>query len=305
MIQELIAADNWDKARELSQDKVFYIIHVMPPGNGMFSNVAHVLEQAVVAEKLSLLPIVDMYKFKTLYNEDFTFNNFKTLYKEDFTLNAYEYYFNQLCDYSLDHAYNSQLILGNPKPNCKLMYPPLDVAIERYKKYFKPKEYILRIVESFRKDHFDSKKVLGIHWRGGDMKTAPRHHTPPSEHDIINATYNILNNQHVDKIFVATEQQRYLDILKKRFGSMLLYTDYYRTYENINAYWVTPQPRKFHMYKLGLEIIIDALLLSHVDYLIAGGVDGVANGSNVSLTAQILNGGKYKQVVTIYNGLNA
>lgn len=297
MIHKFIADGDWNKAIELSVGKVFYVVHRKTGGSGMFSNVAHVLEQAAVADKLSLIPIVDMKKYKTVYNERKNSVNG--------TFNAWEYYFEQLCDYSLEHVYrDSQFIIGNPSPNIKLMYPDMDIATERYKKFFKPKAYILELVDSFRRANFDSKKVLGVHWRGGEMKTQPGHHVPPSERDIINSIKSILDNYPVDNIFLVTEQQHYLDIIIKKFGNIVSYTDYFRVYEPDNAYKISPYPRELHMYKLGLEVIVDTLLLSHVDYLIAGGRDGVADGSNVSRTAQILNARKYKQVMTIYNGIN-
>jgi hypothetical protein len=62
------------------------------------------------------------------------------------------------------------------------------------------------------------------------------------------------------------------------------------------------------MYHLGLDVLKDALLLSRCHYLLAGGRDGVASGSNVSRMAQVMNmagkDGVYRHVDLIWNGMN-
>jgi hypothetical protein len=84
---------------------------------------------------------------------------------------------------------------------------------------------------------------------------------------------------------------------------MVLHTAAFRTYD-VNAYYIRPYPRPLHMYHLGLDVLKDALLLTRADYLLAGGANGLAVGSNVSLMAQVWNAGAYKHVELVDNGIN-
>jgi hypothetical protein len=58
------------------------------------------------------------------------------------------------------------------------------------------------------------------------------------------------------------------------------------------------------MYHLGLDVLKDVLLLARADYLLAGGTDGVASGSNVSRMAQVWNADTYQHIELIWNGVN-
>jgi hypothetical protein len=84
---------------------------------------------------------------------------------------------------------------------------------------------------------------------------------------------------------------------------MVVHTAAFRTYD-LNAYHIRPYPRPLHMYRLGLDVLKDAMLLAQADYLLAGGTNGLAVGSNVSLMAQVWNAGAYNHVELIDNGIN-
>jgi hypothetical protein len=51
-------------------------------------------------------------------------------------------------------------------------------------------------------------------------------------------------------------------------------------------------------------VLKDTLLLARADYLLAGGANGLAVGSNVSLMAQVWNADAYKHIELIDNGIN-
>lgn len=57
------------------------------------------------------------------------------------------------------------------------------------------------------------------------------------------------------------------------------------------------------MYHLGRELLVDTLLLSQCDYLLAGGMGGLAFGSGVSMMAQVFNDNTYKHIELVYNGI--
>ena len=112
---------------------------------------------------------------------------------------------------------------------------------------------------------------------------------------MIKYTDQILQEYDVDRIFVVTEEQSYLDLYVKRYGNKVLYNDSYRTYR-VNSYNI--QPRDDHRYKLGLEVLVDSLMLSKCRGLLCG-------DSNVSEFARFANNNRYEFVYKIYNGVNS
>lgn len=99
----------------------------------------------------------------------------------------------------------------------------------------------------------------------------------------------------IDRIFMVTEDQGYLDLFKNKYGDRLLHTGSFRTI-NTNAYKMNP--RDNHRYMLGLEVLVDTFLLSKCVGLLCG-------DSNVSQLARFINNGKYEFVYQIVNGTNS
>ena len=85
----------------LNKDKTFYIIK-RTPGTGLFSNVVFVLNHLEIAKKYNFVPIVDMENFKTIYNER------QKIYK---TNNSWNYYFENVSEYTLEEAYKSNKVI--------------------------------------------------------------------------------------------------------------------------------------------------------------------------------------------------
>ena len=55
-------------------------------------------------------------------------------------------------------------------------------------------------------------KILGVHFRGSTYKTARGHAFPLTVHLMIKNINNLINNYNYEKIFVVTEEDRYLKI---------------------------------------------------------------------------------------------
>jgi hypothetical protein len=97
----------------------------------------------------------------------------------------------------------------------------------------------------------------------------------------------------IDAIFLVTEERRILMPIAPLFA--VWYCIPPRSEPMISRpYHIRPYPRPLRMYRLGLDTLKDTMLLARVDYLLAGGANGLAVGSNVSLMAQIWNAGTYK-----------
>ena len=56
-----------------------------------------------------------------------------------------------------------------------------------------------------------NKKILGIHFRGTDQKTAPRHPLPATKKQMTNLIDSLNSKHNYDKIFLATEEKDYHD----------------------------------------------------------------------------------------------
>ena len=280
----------------LNPDKFFYVIWRESPGGGFFSNVFHVLSHLMYAWDLGLTPVVDMENFSTFYNEQSVIAS---------TKNAWEYYFTQPSRFSLRDVYKSKRVVfcygsGGSAFGAYYNFVKAGKMAERFL-HVQPS--VLAEVEAFRKEHFENRSVLGVHFRGQEMKTAKGHPAPPTEAQMLERTRELLQRFSIDKIYIVSEDQGYVDLFKNEFRERVLCTDSFRTHGE-NAYKMPPTVRSLHMYNLGREILRDTLLLSQTDYLLASGKGELAFGSGVSLMAQLWNGGRYRHMELVYNGIN-
>jgi len=137
--------------------------------------------------------------------------------------------------------------------------------------------------------------VLGVHFRGQEYRVAPDHPLPPTRRQMIPRAEALVAKYSYEKVFIATEEQAYVDLFRSVFGSRIICTDAFRTYDT-NGYTIYPRPN--HKYQLGLDILRDTLLLARCNALLC-------SGSNVAEFAQFFNAGRYEVVSKIDNGLNS
>ena len=191
----------------LNKDKTFYIIK-RTPGTGLFSNVVFVLNHLEIAKKYNFVPIVDMENFKTIYNER------QKIYK---TNNSWNYYFENVSEYTLEEAYKSnKVITVSDKFFHYFKYNMEDLSFQNFiKNNILIKKKFLKISKRFIKQNF-GKKTLGVHFRGTSYKQSPGHPLPATPKQMIKLVKNILKKDDIDKIFIATEEKNYLKIFKKR-----------------------------------------------------------------------------------------
>lgn len=269
-------------------DKVFYVIWRKDMGSGFFSNFSHILCHLKIADMAGMIPVVDFMNYKTLYNEKHPVNE---------TENAWEYYYKKVSEYSLDEVYQSKNVFF-----CSGSYPAfMSFSITNipglyqdvYRKYVCLNHHIEEVLLDYYK--LFSCRVLGVHFRGQEQQLAVGHSFPPTERQMIKYTRDIIEKYDIDKIFVVTEEKSYLDLFISKFGSKVIFTNNFRTYSD-NAY--NMEPREKHRYLLGLEVLIDAHLLSMCSGILCG-------DSNVSEFARFANNNKYEFVYKIYNGINS
>jgi hypothetical protein len=268
--------------------KIFYVIWREKGQTGLFSIVTSTLCHLHIARQLGMVPVVDMEHFRSLYNED---------HPVEGTYNSWEYYFKPVSPYSLEEVYNSKTVAF-----CDGRYPSgyafwLTEAPELqdvYRSYVRIQPSIEEFVDHFEAENFAGARVLGIHFRGQEFRTTPIHPLPATPRQMITRARELLSQGGYEKIFVVTEEQAYLSLLKRVFGSRVIHTHAFRTTE-VNAYEMYARPN--HKYLLGLEVLRDALLLGRCNALLCA-------GSNVAEFAQLYSAGRYDMVSKIDNGLN-
>ena len=242
----------------LNGDKIFYVIK-RTPGTGMFSNITFILNHLKICKKFDFVPIIDMENFHTIYNEKNNVRNNK---------NAWNYYFKNLNKFTLNEVYKSKNVLITDNKFFHFFSYNIDKDIELSKllrneiiinKYLQ-KSY-LKILKKF-----DNENVLGIHFRGTSYKRSAGHPLPATKKQMYNITRNILKKNHIDKIFLVTEEKNYLDFFIKKFGDKVIYLNSaYRSNKN-DAFKI--YPRNLHRYKLGREAILEAMLLSSCKHFV-------------------------------------
>ncbi len=241
-----------------NKNKIFYVIN-RSPGAGFFSNLNFVLNYILYAKKKNYTPIIDMENFPTIYNEEKEiFNN----------LNAWEYYFKKISRYKLSEVYQSKNVIFSTPFLKKGM--TLDISTNKeflkIKKMIKIKNIYNKIAKRFVKNNFKiNKNILGVHLRGTTYKVARNHPFPVPKEMMANIVKQIIKKEKIDKIFLCTEDENYLDYFKKIFRKKLIFFRCYRTNKTdaFNVY-----PRTNHRYKLGKEILIETLILSNCKNLV-------------------------------------
>ena len=258
------------------------------PGGGLFSIFLSVIIILKYIEGKKYTPIIDLENFHTKYNE---------LTKVSNTFNSWEYYFKNLSKIKLDEVYKSKNVIFSENYLDTRKYinlKSLDKFRKIVKKKIKIKRNILNNVNQIYKHKFKNKKIIGLHLRGSDMKITPNHPLPPTLKQTIEIIDNLLLDNY-KKIFLVTEEYEYFSNLKKIYKNKLIYLNSFRTKDS--KIFSHDNMRVLHRYKLGKEILIETLLLSKCDIL-------VASKTNVILSALIFSS-KKKNLVLIDNGINS
>lgn len=143
-------------------------------------------------------------------------------------------------------------------------------------RYIRVKPQVAAKVEAFVQTHFNDHLVIGIHYRGTDkVKEAPR---IPYE-TVCASVQTAINNAKAGKIriFVATDEQAFVDCVRGNFPQLACSCDAIRSTDGTRVH-----DSDENNYRNGEEAIIDCLLLSRCDLLIR-------TESNLGLCATFFN----------------
>lgn len=143
--------------------------------------------------------------------------------------------------------------------------------------YIHVKPEIMEKITQFQIDNFMGKFVISVHYRGTDKIVE----APSVDYNTVFVKVNEIIRTHAGseyKIFVATDEQAFLDFMISRYGARVCY--------NPNAIR-SRNGKPVHMsdcdrYQCGLDAIMDAILLSRGHYLIR-------TSSNLSLWSTFFN----------------
>jgi hypothetical protein len=152
-------------------------------------------------------------------------------------------------------------------------------------KYIRPKEEIRCAIERFRQEHFRG-YTIGLHLRGpgrrhGGTQQLRKRHTLKNGvpfHLYFRCVDQLLRLHPEARVFVCSDSEMVIDECRCAYGKKIL------TYGSIRSSVgeMHQQAGKYSGYRLGMDVIIEAYLLSQTDYLVHG-------NSNVSNFVLCLN----------------
>lgn len=271
-----------------NKDKVIYIIHCFSDKYGFFATHRATLLALLFADKCDMVPVVE-------YGTNFLYSDSK--YSHDFDKDPFEYYFKQPSSVSLKSAYKSAKVIHSHPMHVYFMELMLNGKCGTYdtKKNFyiettkMHKKYIHlnNKTQTYINDSINSiiggTRVLGVHARGSDFKRKYNiHPIYVTSDEYLKAIKKELMNNSWNKIFLATDDFKMLKVFEKEFGNKLLYYSDVKRTNGQTSVAFTKSKRKYHQYRLGLEVLRDVYTLSSCRGFIAG-------ISQVSICTRIIN----------------
>ncbi|WP_422008417.1 hypothetical protein [Roseivirga pacifica] len=172
--------------------------------------------------------------------------------------------------------------------------------------YIRPKEHILKKVESFIATQFKASFIIGIHIRGSDFAYAK-----PTPIQAYFEEVDRLVDERNDKdyqIYVATDQSQYLDEFEKRYSGKVIYLNAVRSDNHIAPF----RFEEISGYQKGEEVLLDILLLSKCQQILKGAAATgelalwFCNHNNITDFAlqSEFNKKKYSELESTYSQLN-
>lgn len=162
-------------------------------------------------------------------------------------------------------------------PNGNPDFTDREEAHRLINKYIRFRPHIQKKITLFMQDHFHGNYIIGIHYRGTDNKESE---FVPFEQVAYRVKKKIqtlrLRNY---KIFLATDEQRFLEYMIDEFGDHLCYLkDAFRGVTDVGIH----QDPNLNKYKAGEDAVLDCILLSRCDLLFR-------TASNLSLWSTFFN----------------
>lgn len=197
--------------------------------------------------------------------------------------NPFEYYFEpkftlknemKIIDFPKNHWNIPFFEYGRLNLQYKEIYKKIK---DKFYNDYKIKNDILLFVNNFYETHFKEKRVLGVQIRMTDMMET--NHNQPKFNYFITKIIEIISDNQIDKIFIASDNNECIKNLIEIFNDKEII--YIENIERVNPFNDTRGPhdrintegeiynnRKYHNYLCGKEAIQDVLLLAKCNYLL-------------------------------------
>lgn len=230
------------------------------------------------------------------------YHNPDKLYYIDFTTSVYKTRDDNVWDYFFEQPYTnikpkpeetegkvgiifdqaSEFIWRNIEPNTPEEIQKRRIKFsEIIKKYIVLKPNVQKKVDDFVEKNFKGKRVLGVHFRGTDHPNKK-----PMDHYLQVVKEKLVD---YDVLFVSSDEHDRFRLTEIVFKDKVVYYDSIRS-PNENPlnipYYYTHYPRNGtfeYQYKIAEDVIIEAFLMSKVDYLLC------CEASNVNYFARAIN----------------
>lgn len=212
---------------------------------------------------LGTLYLYDAGKLDNLAGFKVDFGELGSYYDPEHGPNWWEYYFEPI---ELGSRENAKVTLSKKDHN--QMAWEVRKTLSRGEanrvmhKYIKIKPYMLEKADQFAQENFKDYVVIGVHFRGTDKS----HEAPPVSYEdaleVIAKQVASLNDDHY-KIFLATDEQGFLDFMLGHFPDKIIYTQACRSTDSTAVHH-----SDYNAYQIGEEALLDALLLTKTQLLI-------------------------------------
>ena len=278
--------------------KVVYLIKESGSGYGFFAEFNSLLYALYYAESMGFVPHVIWGKGFNYYDENYGMEN------------AFEYFFEPI---EVPGFQNSSAIIEKKGPHIEQIEKKLDalgynrslasqqIKADMCRKYIHLKKDIRDLLERNVNSILGDGKTLGIHYRGTDYKKGFVGHPVQIEIDsIVCHAKQIVDEEKVDRIFLATDDISAISALEREFGDMLCYYEDVIRSDGETSVAFSEGERQFHKYNLAWEVLRDAYTLSRCDNLIAG----LSQVSFASQTLKLARKENYNMIIVLDNGIN-
>ena len=272
-------------------------------GAGLMSTIGSVLTQIAIAEWLGAHPVVDLRE-GSAYQEELPVHG---------TRNVWEYYFEPVSAFGTTDIDSGDYRVLRSEQHHPIVRDGNKAETLRslWKTHARYSEVTANAISEVTSNLPISMDTIGVHIRGGDMRTYPGHPLPPTLKQLAAAIQAFLDNSDFDSVFVAAQEESAVRYMRKTFGSRVVESPSFKV-GNRKSRASTPfsssqtfsrdssknYVRTNHRYLMGLEVLQDVSLLASCGTLVSG-------TSNVSQWATILNSGFREPPVLISNGVNS
>ncbi len=129
-------------------------------------------------------------------------------------------------------------------------------------KYVQLKPALEQKVREYTEKNFKDFFVVGVHFRGTDKRREAKRMPFAQVFREIHAAIAKLSSDRY-KIFVATDEQQFLDEIQAEFKDRILYIDAKRSTDGKAVHFAEKD-----QYKIGEQALMDCLLLAHTSFLV-------------------------------------